>query len=99
VRAQKEADFIARLSHASLKAYGYSIVLTHLAIEEALQCGADCLSMDHYATAFARKTGFAANRNPFMTPNWHAIDCSKIFEKPKIDLPDSDKKSRKKGGR
>ncbi|WP_441255871.1 TniB family NTP-binding protein [Tardiphaga sp. 285_C5_N1_2] len=94
--AEKEADFIARLSHASLNAYGYSIVLTHLAIEEALQCGANCLSVDHYATAFARKTAFAANRNPFIAPNWHGIDCSKIFEKKNIDVPDSLPKPRNK---
>jgi hypothetical protein len=31
--------FISRLSHAALNAYGYSIVLTYLAIENALQRG------------------------------------------------------------
>lgn len=96
---EKEADFIARLSHASLKAYGYSIVLTHLAIEEALQSGADRLTMEHYATAFARKTAFSAKRNPFVTPNWHAVDCSKIFEKRIIEVVDTDKKSKKRGSK
>ncbi len=99
--ASKMADFIARLSHASLNAYGYSIVLTHLAIEYALQNGCDQLVPEHFATAFARKSGFSADRNPFVAPVWHEIDCSKIFiEKKIISPPDATKPGKsKKGGK
>jgi hypothetical protein len=75
------ADFIARLSHAALNAYGYSIVLTQLAIENALESGSDRLTNENFATVFAKKTSFSADRNPFLAPNWHMIDCAKMFEK------------------
>ncbi|SNT12566.1 AAA domain-containing protein [Tardiphaga sp. OK246] len=75
------ADFIARLSRAALKAYGYSIVLTQLAIENALENGSDQLTNEHFATVFAKKTSFSADRNPFLAANWHMIDCAKMFEK------------------
>lgn len=99
--ASETADFIARLSHASLNAYGYAIVLTHLAIEYALQSGYDRLVPEHFATAFARKSGFSADRNPFVAPNWHGIDCSKIFVEMKITPPPDtmNKGKTKKGGK
>ena len=75
------ADFIARLSHAALNAYGYSIVLTQLAIENALDNGSDRLTKENFAAVFAKKTSFSADRNPFLAPNWHMIDCAKMFEK------------------
>lgn len=82
-RASKldNADFIARLSHAALNAYGYTVVLTQLAIENALEKGSDRLTDENFATVFAQKTSFSADRNPFLAPNWHMIDCSKMFEK------------------
>ncbi|PYF01821.1 TniB protein [Rhodopseudomonas faecalis] len=86
-REEVKADFIARLAHAALNAYGYSIVLTHLAIEHALQGGYPHLVPEDFATVFARKTGFAADRNPFIAPAWLDIDCSKIFIAPKIGGP------------
>lgn len=92
---EREADFIARLSLASLKAYGYSIVMTHLAIEEALQCGTGSLTQEHFATVYARKTGAAADRNPFITPKWHHLDCAKMFEDRDISVTHEKPKSRK----
>jgi Cdc6-like AAA superfamily ATPase len=76
---EEMAEFIARLSHAALNAYGYAIVLTHLAIEQALQDGSEHLVLEHFATAFARKSGHAANRNPFLAAAWLDIDCKKVF--------------------
>lgn len=100
-KASETADFIARLSHASLNAYGYSIVLTHLAIEHALQSGCDQLLPEHFSTAFARKSGFSADRNPFVAPVWHEIDCSKIFIETKVTSPTDSMNAgkRKKGGK
>jgi hypothetical protein len=78
--------FISRLSHAALNAYGYSIVLTYLAIENALQRGHDQLALSHFSAIYIAKTGFTADRNPFKADDWYKIDCSKIFEKPE-ELP------------
>jgi len=87
------SDFLARLCHAGLEAFGYVIVLTHLAIEHALSIGSDALTTEHFAAVFAQKSGFAADRNPFVAPRWHEINCTKIFEKP--DVPEA--LARKKG--
>lgn len=57
--------FISRLSHAALNAYGYSIVLTYLAIENALQRGHDQLALSHFSAIYIAKTGFTADGNPF----------------------------------
>jgi guanylate kinase len=91
------SDFIERLSHAALNAYGYSIVLTHLAIEHALEKNARSLTLDDFSTVFARKTSFSADRNPFIAPNWDTIDCKKMFEERNEDTPESPtKRIRKK---
>jgi hypothetical protein len=91
-------DFISRLSHAALNAYGYSIVLTHLAIENALQCGHDQLALSHFSAIYIAKTGFTADRNPFKADDWYKIDCSKMFEKPE-ELPMVSPTSRKRRGK
>ncbi len=80
-------DFIARLCHAALNAFGYAIVLTQLAIEQALQSGNNALTKEHFATVFAQKTAFMADRNPFLADRWHEIDCSKMFKKPDVSPP------------
>jgi hypothetical protein len=48
-----------------LNAYGYSIVLTYLAIENALQRGHDQLALSHFSAIYIAKTGFTADGNPF----------------------------------
>lgn len=100
--AAVKADFIARLVQAAFDAYGYAIVLTHLAIEHALRGGRTHLVPEDFATVFARKSGFGADRNPFVAPAWIDIDCSKIFIEPKIGgAPDPMKtkaRNKNKGG-
>lgn len=91
-------DFISRLSHAALNAYGYSIVLTHLAIENALRRGHDRLAVDHFSTIFIAKTGFTAERNPFKADEWYNIKCEKMFEKTE-ELPQDSPTSRKRKGK
>ncbi len=78
-------DFFARLAHAGLDAFGYSIVVAHLAIEHALKTGSSVLNREHFTTVFASKTGFALDRNVFRADNWHEIDCAELF--PKKDVP------------
>jgi hypothetical protein len=76
-------DFISRLCHAALYAYGYSINLTHFAIENALQRGHDRLAVENFSAIFIAKTGFTADRNPFKADDYTKTECAKMFEKPK----------------
>jgi Cdc6-like AAA superfamily ATPase len=78
-------DFFARLAHAGLNAFGYSIVMAHLAIEHALKSGSPVLNREAFTSVFARKTGCALDRNVFRADRWHEIDCSLLF--PKKDVP------------
>lgn len=88
-------DFHLRLAHAALNAFGYSIVVTQLAIEHALNEKATALTREHFATVFARKTGFAADRNPFIAPQWQEIDCAALFPKAEIPAPPAPASRRK----
>jgi hypothetical protein len=87
-------DFYARLAHAGLNAFGYSIVVAHLAIERALKTGALVLKREHFAHVFAQKTNFAADRNVFLADRWHEIDCTSLF--PTKDIPPPPGRSRRK---
>jgi len=93
---EETPDFVPRLSHAVLNAFGYAIVLTQLAIEHALQTNSETLPREHFATVFARKTAFAADRNPFLVDHWHEIDCAKMFEKAEIAAPPAPARRRAK---
>jgi Bacterial TniB protein len=91
----RKMDFFARLAHAGLRAFGYSIVLTHSAIERALLVGDTTLTVEHFAHIFAAKTAATADRNPFLAPNWHAIDCASYWQKP--DEPTAPTPSARRG--
>ena len=80
-------DFHLRLAHAAMDAFGYAIVVTHMAIEVALNEKSTVLTREHFATMFAQKTSTAADRNPFIAPQWHAIDCSILFPKKEVPPP------------
>jgi Cdc6-like AAA superfamily ATPase len=90
-------DFYARLAHAGLNAFGYSIVVAHLAIECALKTGASVLNREHFATIFAMKTNSSADRNVFLADKWHEIDCTILF--PKKDVPPPPAPARRKGSK
>jgi Cdc6-like AAA superfamily ATPase len=89
-------DFYARLAHSGLHAFGYSIVVAHLAIEHALKTGSSVLNREHFTTIFARKTSFALDRNVFRADNWHEIDCSSLFPKKDVPPPPTPASRRKK---
>lgn len=88
-------DFYVRLAHAGLNAFGYAIVVTHLAIEQALKAGSPTLDREHFAQIFAAKTGFTADRNVFKADRWHEIDCTMLF--PKKDIPPPPEPAKRKG--
>ena len=89
-------DFYSRLAHAGLGAFGYSIVLTHLAIERCLKSGDDKLTVEHFTGAFALKSAFPLDRNPFKAERWHEIDCSALFVEKQIAPPEPSVKNRRK---
>jgi Bacterial TniB protein len=82
-----EEALYARLSHAALRGFGYAVVITLLAIENAMLTASATLSKLNFANAFAKKTGFAADRNPFLASRYFEIDCSAIAEKKLISPP------------
>ncbi len=70
---------IPRLIHAGLYQVGTSIELAQKAICLALEYGADGLTRQHFAEAFAVHTGCLASENPFTMPNWADIDCTAVL--------------------
>ncbi|MDA9509429.1 hypothetical protein XI09_33295 [Bradyrhizobium sp. CCBAU 11386] len=89
-------DFYARLAHAGLHAFGYSIVLTQLAIDHALKLGTQELNREHFITIFAEKSGFTLDRNVFRADRWHEIDCNILFPKKEVPPPPAPASRRKK---
>lgn len=68
-----------RLVHAARYALGTAIELTHDAIRRALVRGDDAVGTDHFADAYARRTGNQAPANPFLAPDWTAVDTSRVL--------------------
>lgn len=75
-------DLVARLFHASRFRFGRSIETTLNAIEAALGSGADCLSNDHFAQAWAMLEGCQPGRNVFLADDWRAIDPDRDDDEP-----------------
>lgn len=80
-------DFHLRLAQSAMNAFGYAIVVTHLAIEVALHENSTTLTRNHFATMYAQKTNATADRNPFLASQWHTIDCKTLFQKTATYLP------------
>ena len=59
-----------RLVHASCYQLGIAAQLTVKAVENAVTGRKFKLAMEHYAAAFARRTGCLADANPFVCDHW-----------------------------
>lgn len=70
----------ARLSHASLHAFGLAIETTINAIEDCLRKDERTLTREHFACAYAAKSGRPALDNPFLADRWHEIVCKTHVE-------------------
>lgn len=81
VNASEFEALIPRLIHAALYQLGTSIELSQQAISIALKEGTSNVAREHFATAFAARTGCVAPDNPFLAPNWADIDCAKVLGK------------------
>ncbi len=79
--ATEHEALVPRLIHAALYQLGTSIELSHEAIDLALKGASSSLNREHFATAFAGRTGCAAPDNPFLAPKWVEVDCTKILGK------------------
>lgn len=68
-----------RLSHAGLNRYGIVIELIHGAIENCLLENKHTFDIQHFATAYADRTGCGDRMNPFIAPDWPDIDAAKVL--------------------
>jgi hypothetical protein len=76
---------VPRLIHASLYQLGTSVDLMQKAIFIALKGGTTDLTIEHFARAFAGRTGCVAPDNPFLAPDWIKTDCTKVLGKSSPD--------------
>ena len=61
-----------RLMHASGHQFGTAIDIAIRSIQVALRRGAPKLALEHFATAFARRTDGTAAENPFLASTWRS---------------------------
>jgi hypothetical protein len=87
LQSNAEEELVPRLAHAALGGFGYAIVISLLAIEHALRSKSQTLTRDDFAAVFARKTGFSADRNPFLADRWHEIDSGAFFPRKEVAPP------------
>ncbi|MDX7952928.1 TniB family NTP-binding protein [Lichenihabitans sp. Uapishka_5] len=86
-------DTVPRLMHAALRQFGTAVDIARCAIlaaagsryrAEGEIAAEPCLTGAHFANEFAIRTGNAGFANPFVTPDWQALDCS-LVQVTKID--------------
>jgi hypothetical protein len=68
-----------RLGHASLNRFGIVVEFIHEAIEACLQANEQRLTIDHFAEAYAGRTGCGDRMNVFLAPDWMDIDPSEVL--------------------
>lgn len=74
------ADAIGpQLAHAALNRYGIAVELIHEAIEDCLMSDDHELDIQHFANAFADRTGCRDRMNVFIAPDWPDIDASLVL--------------------
>lgn len=70
---------VPRLLHAGQQQLGVVAEEIHDAIRVALRGEATQLSIEHFASAFARRTGNLAPFNPYLADRWKDIDASRVL--------------------
>ncbi len=80
-----QSTLVPRLMHAAVYEMGTMIELIHESIDQALQSGAKTLTAAQFATVYAERTGSAASANPFVTPDWHNVDCAVVLDTDDLD--------------
>jgi len=68
--ANLRTEIVPRLVHAGSKALGTTLEIAIAAVGLALKRGGDDLTIEHFADAYARRTGCVAPQNPFLAVRW-----------------------------
>ena len=69
---------VPRLMHAAWHQFGTTVEIAIKAVTIALGSNDAQLQASHFATAYARRTGCAADENPFVVAAWRRVDTSKV---------------------
>jgi hypothetical protein len=77
--ARAQTSIVPRLIHAASYQLGSAINLLQQAIDQALLERTTALDIVQFASAYAVLSGCGPGANPFLTPNWRAVDCSRLF--------------------
>lgn len=70
-----------RLAHAATYQRGIAIEIVQDAIERALKARSRALTMDHFVSAHAVRTGSGPAANPFVVADWKSVRCDRILRK------------------
>lgn len=83
IDALENDEFIARLLHASIYRLGIAIEFVQDAIWNALLQDSRSLGMEHFAAAFAARSGCLPADNVFNATitDWHLIDPRKVLQR------------------
>lgn len=91
---------LPRLVHAGCYLLGITIEEIHDAIRWALEAEATELTIEHFAAAYAFRTGCFPPWNPYVAADYLKIDCTRVLARSEPLPPPEDKKSKgKKGSR
>ncbi len=72
-------DVSARLIHAARGAMGLSIEMACDAVEDALKCGNDAVTIKNFAAQYSARTGCGPKANIFLANNWPDIDPTRVL--------------------
>lgn len=70
---------VPRLIHAGRRQLGIVAKQIHRAIRTALRQGDKQLTIEHFANAYALRTGSLAPFNPFLADRWKDLDTTKVL--------------------
>lgn len=99
VEIVKDGELIARLLHAAMGRFGVVIELIQDAVAQALRLADSELKIEHFAAAYAARTGCIRDENVFLAAtNWELIDTSGLqgaSDPPPEEVKKSGKKNNK----
>ncbi|WP_298258227.1 ATP-binding protein [uncultured Litoreibacter sp.] len=72
-------EFLPRLLHAGANEFGLTVSMILNGIENAVLEGTGRLRRDHFIDAFESKSGCVRGLNPFVAPDYHAIDTRAVM--------------------
>lgn len=89
-----------RLVHAGCYLLGITMEEIHDAIRWALEANATELTIEHFAAAYAFRTGCLPPWNPYLAIDYRKIDCTRVLARSEpLPPPDGNKSKGKKGSK